>query len=259
MSALVPLGPRSRVWLVAAWLAVTTAPDVLAAEFDCLPFQPSATDVPPYQKGTEGEVCEGFYERDISAPFLEVLSLLTVSELPDSARVSLTTLSSTPLATTLHIQPLSIASLYRVDALVDNGTVSWDSSSLRNATGFELADLGFLATAGASPRYGTLLVPLRAPSVVQEATRLFATVRVSQIAEKIEWRVYPTFDRSSRNLEWRRATGAIYQWESFQLEIPTAGAGTSLTLEIKGVADDGTRFRPFRAVIVGDDYQRQER
>ncbi|MBS0342832.1 MAG: hypothetical protein JSS56_20150, partial [Proteobacteria bacterium] len=58
-----------------ALLALLWAGTAIAAEFHCADLKPSDVDKPPYERISGQMRCEGFYIKNVSQPFIELVSL----------------------------------------------------------------------------------------------------------------------------------------------------------------------------------------
>lgn len=214
-------------------VALALTPLLLAAgaaaqDFICAGVRPSASLKPQYGRVGKLEVCEGFFDRDVSQPYLEVISLTA------QPRETLAALGAGALRIVapgagaeppwLRIQPLRIAVLYRIDALMRPGH-TWNPRSLQESTELGLADLGFLATPS---RYdaGTLtVIPVQIGTPSATPQTAYATVRVSTLVPKLRWRAYPAANAQAQDPPWQEANDLpLYPWSWLTIAIPLAGA-----------------------------------
>jgi len=233
------------------------ASEAWAAELPCLDLRPSTTNVPSYGRYSDPAVCEGFYERDVAAAFVELLGLTTLDPLVEEEGRVVIRASSVPASVTalLHIQPLSVSTLYRVDASLAGGAATWSTDSLRRATQLSLGDLAFLATAGMSKQKALLVVPVGGAGLAGSPPGFRVTVRLSTFATSLVWRAYPTFSKAPRDLQWKEALDQPkYAWDQAVFEVIPPDKDNSLTLEIKAAGRDRTWFQPLRVIVVGRDY-----
>jgi hypothetical protein len=132
--------------------------------FACASVRPSSALKPGYSRHASAPICEGFYDRNVSQPYVEVVSALlqpfSSLRLLDSAAFSLTPRVAPKAAMTLIVQPLPVSTLYRVDARIDNAQVKWDPASMLSLTKLKLSQIGYLAVVKPSPGHSLVVAPL---------------------------------------------------------------------------------------------------
>lgn len=232
-------------------------------DFSCAKVTPSELYTPKYGRLGDSDVCEGYYDKTVSRPFIELVSLTTVPPKSIAAMSNINLRISTPRAPpgalNLLIQPFSVANPYRVDALiVSPAPLAWDARQLRQAMKSSLKDVGFVAT-GPSSGPDLKVAPVRvggdASSDSDPVSFVYATVRVSDEASHLQWRGYPTQHAvAPASLSWTAvATGHLYSEEWATVEIPMKTEGGNTTVEFKALDSSNAGFRPLRFVILGID------
>jgi hypothetical protein len=232
-----------------------------APEFACAQVTPSTVMAPPYGRDKESNVCEGFYEKAVSAPFIELVSLTLVS--PDvmkaisSPKIVISTAPAARGSWRLLVQPLSVAMPYRVDAVLSSAApLKWDFARMGAATRTTLKDVGFVAMASGGTDASTV-VPIRISAAGDPARDIpkvaYATVRVTGTTSKVMWRSYAT-DPTERSgtLSWVSVgSEPLYPEDWATIEIPLTGGKGGLTIEFKGIDVDSNEIHPLRIVIPG--------
>jgi len=232
-----------------------------APAFSCAQVTPSTVMKPAYGRDAKSNVCEGFYEKAVSAPFIELVSLTVVS--PDalkaisSPRIAIAAPPATHGSWHLLVQPLSVAMPYRVDGLLSPASaLTWDFAKMSDATRATLKDVGFVATTAGGTASSTV-VPVRISASGERASdtpkTAYATVRVTGTTAQVVWRSYAT-DPGERSgeLSWNKVGNEpLYPEEWATVEIPLTGAKSGLTLEFKGTDVDSHEIHPLRIVIPG--------
>ena len=250
--------------LVFAWLAVLVAPAHAQAQgFDCAPLQPAAGRTPAYGpvRGlAPGQArCEGFFARNVSQPFIELVSLTRGPALAgDSAAASAFELQADArMPLRLLVQPLRSGPFYRVDApLAPGQPLRWDAATMLAATGLRAADLGFLALVPprqASASALTAVAPLALSPQARDARLALAVVRVSVPVLSISWRAYRAGAEQGPQAAWADLPNSQrYAWQrtGITLDLPPDGKG--LRVDVQAVAaEDGRALPLLRFVLVG--------
>lgn len=206
----------------------------LAAEFRCADLKPSDSRQPAYQRIAGQVRCEGFYDRNVSQPFIELVSL-TATAPPTQEGAPLQIGASQRVTAQLVVHPMRPAPFYRVDALVEPAqSLRWDAAPMLDATGLRLRDLGFLALA--PERGGTLtLVPVTfsATSTTAPASAQ-AVLRVSVPVATLAWRRLRLDGSDDGTGAWREIAGpARFAWERvpFAIELPADGRGVHIDVQ----------------------------
>jgi hypothetical protein len=232
-----------------------------APEFACAQVTPSTLMAPPYGRDKESNVCEGFYEKAVSAPFIELISLTLTSPESTGAISSPEIVVSLPTGTygswRLLVQPLSVASPYRVDAPVGPASaLRWNFARMAAATRTTLRDVGFVATPSSGTDSSTF-VPVRIMGSGEPAKDIpkvvYATVRVTGKTSQVVWRSYASEpSERSGELSWTSAIKEpLYPEECLTVEIPLGGGKGGLTVELKGTDAASNEIHPLRIVIPG--------
>ena len=247
-----------------AWVPVGHA---AGTDFACAKVVPSEIYKPKYARVSHSNVCEGYYDKTVSVPFFELISLTAAPPQSIAALANNKLRISTPTvrrgALNVLIQPFSVANPYRVDALISSPTpLAWDSGRLRHATKLTLRDVGFVATA-ASTGTDLSVAPVRvfidATSRNDPIRSAYATVRVSEDASQFQWRSYPTLHSDApASLTWAAVgSGHLYSEEWATVEIPLPPDGGNTTVEFKAVDSSNSAFHPMRFVIMGTGHAAQ--
>lgn len=222
-------------------------------KFECAPLVASKARQPAYGAVTGQQRCEGFYEKNVSQPFLELVSLTRSPPgswtVDTEGRLSLR--GSPKVDTRLLIQPMRSNPLYRVDAWLEHGaSVGWSSATMLKATGLQLRDLGFLALAGA----GTEPMAL-APVSTQtgnEGNTAYAVLRPSVAVSALAWRAYRLDSPAVLPGIWQElATKPLFAWERIALPIPLPGDGLSLRIDVRGLDSQGQALPLLQFVVLG--------
>lgn len=222
---------------LALWLAGLGA---WAAEFRCADLQPSASQTPVYQRIAGQPRCEGFYARNVSQPFVELVSL-TLSAPPRSPGVlELQASLHTPLQ--LVVQPLRPAPFYRVDAWIEAAqTTRWDAAPMLGATGLQLRDLGFLALAPAPDGMATFVpVGFGGTTAAAPPSTVFGVVRASVPVAKLAWRSLRRDGSDDGSGGWRDIEGpARFAWERVPVTLPLPAQGGAVQIDVQATDPDG--------------------
>jgi hypothetical protein len=250
-SAEVPCALRGRpAWVACLAMACAAAPVQAEGSFQCAPLVASTSRQPAYGPAPGAARCEGFYEKNVSQPFLELVSLTRSAPGTFAADAhGILNLRGLPqLDMRLVIQPMRSNPLYRVDAALARGaTLQWASGTMLQATGLLLRDLGFLAQAGPGRD-----PPAFAPVGVQpgdEGARAYAVLRPSVGVSSIAWRGY----RSGGNAPtWQTLTGApLFAWERIVLPIPLPADGHGLRIDVRAVDSQGLDLPLLQFAVLG--------
>jgi hypothetical protein len=235
--------------------------------FECEPLAASALNQPPYGPAHSPQRCEGYFQKNVSQAFVEIVSL---TRSPPGAvaangegQLSFRQLSKFPLR--LLIQPLRSNPLYRVDVALSQGaTVVWGSAPMLRATGLKLRDLGFLAQA--APGGQTMTFAPVSTQAAEEGSTAYAVLRPSVAVTSLAWRAYrlpsanapsapsaPTRDlpgassaapaATSLNAAsgvWQTLPGPpLFAWERIALPINLPADGLGLRIDVRALDSQG--------------------
>ncbi len=248
---------RGRGWmraLVASGVATLSGlVTAQAPRFDCAPVLASTTQQPAYGPVAGETRCEGFYVRNVAAPFIELLSLTDAAPGSWGASPALTLRASRRLDTRLLIQPLRSNPLYRVDApLARDTALAWNGAPMLQATGLAPRDLGFLARADASdpPRF----VPVSLQSVTSAGSAtVYAVLRPSVAVSSLAWRGYRVGAERPGDA-WRPLAGApLFAWERVALPIPLPSDGQGLRIDVRALDAQGRPLPLLQFAVLGPD------
>jgi len=251
-------GPARRcsLWTLASALLLWPFA-TMAQEFRCAAVQPSRLQQPPYQRLPGQARCEGFFERNVSQPFVELVSL--TRGLPDPAAAapaaSLQISALRNVTARLVVHPLRSGPFYRVDALIDPGQpLLWDAAPMLRATGLRLRDLGFLALALA-PRDDTMTVlPLSLTPAPPGEHSVQAVLRVSVAVRSLAWRRYRLDGSDDGASGWREVAGPpLYAWDRVSLAIELPADGKSVHVDVQALDTAGKALPLLRFILIGSN------
>lgn len=244
-----------RVALCSASLFLHSSTSVAAQPdpFQCAPLVASKVRQPAYGAASGQQRCEGFYERNVSQPFLELVSLTRSPPgswtVDTEGRLSLR--GSPRVDTRLLIQPLRSNPLYRVDAWLARGaSVDWSSTTMLKATGLQLRDLGLLALVGASAE-PMALAPV-STQTGDESNTAYAVLRPSVAVSALAWRAYRLTSPSVLPGVWQELSNKpLFAWERIALPIPLPSDGLSLRIDVRGLDSQGQALPLLQFMILG--------
>ena len=246
--------------LVFAWLALLVTPARAQTQgFECARLQPAAGRAPAYGL-VEGQTrCEGFFARNVSQPFIELVSLTRgPASVSDGAAASVFELhADARMALRLLVQPLWSGPFYRVDAPLTPGqTLRWDAATMLAATGLRATDLGFLALA--PPRQAnasalTAVAPLALSTQARQIRQALAVVRVSVPVSSVSWRAYRAGAEAGPQATWVDLPHSQrYAWQRTGITIDLPPDGKGLRVDVQAVAAEDGRVLPLlRFALVG--------
>ena len=258
-----------RLLALAGLLLAGSAP-ASAQEFRCAPLQPSQAQQPPYQRVPGQARCEGFFARNVSQPFVELVSLTRDLREPTSTATAFHLTASRKTAARLVVHPLRPGPFYRVDALIDAGqALQWDAAPMLGATGLRLRDLGFLALALA-PRDDTMtvlplslsLIPTPTPTPTRTPAMpgplppptLQAVLRVSVPVGSMSWRRYRLDGPDDGASGWREIAGPPrFAWDRVPLAIDLPADGKRLHVDVQAIDAAGKALPLLRFIVLGPD------
>lgn len=223
-----------------------------AAAFECAPLRPSAAQSPAYRPVAGQARCEGFFERTVSQPFVELLSLTRGDVPAQSGELEIRT--DAAVAARLVVQPQRSRPFYRVDAELPGGQpLRWDPAPMLAATQLPLAELGFLGVTAPAAAGATDLavLPLRFGSdPAGDGRRLQAVVRVSVEVSSVAWRSAPPGGPAT---PWTVLPDShLYAWRRLVLPIELPAADAGLRVDVQAVAARDAQPLPMlRFEIVG--------
>jgi hypothetical protein len=221
--------------------------------FQCAPLVASTARQPAYGAAPGQQRCEGFYVKNVSQPFLEVISLTRSA--PGSWRIDaegrLGMRAFSKVDTQLLIQPLRSNPLYRVDALLPhNATVDWNSRTMLQATGLQLHDLGLLARVGSSAEPLVLAPVSTQPN--EEGNLAYAVLRPSVAVSTLAWRAYRLTQPAVSPGVWQPLSSKpLFAWERIALPIPLPPDGLSLHIDVSGLDSQGQALPLLQFVVLG--------
>lgn len=231
-------------------------PAVGAWSFECPQVKPSTSRQPGYGLVAGQAYCEGFFEKTVSQPFVELVSLTRGPGLKGDASTGALELRAearSPLQ--LLVQPLRSVPYYRVDAeLLPGQAVQWDPAQMLAATGLRASELGFLALVrGRGADRSTAVVPVALTSAAQPSRQAIATVRASVDVSSIAWRGYRLgVDRAGAD-RWIDVPGSQrYAFARLEIPIELPSDGSGIGIDIQALdAKDGRALPLLRLSIMG--------
>ena len=263
---------RNRVLAAVGWVGVVAAmvsADAQAQAFQCAALKPSSSLAPAYASVPGQARCEGFFEKTVSQPFIELLSL-TRGAPPAAPAASAASAASAPLqirtdvraAARLVVQPLPSRPFYRVDvALAPGQVLSFDAAPMLAATRQAVSGLGFLAlvtSTSTSPGALPALAPVAFTPQTPQDGRVYAVVRVSVDVASVAWRSYragndAAASPSSTPAAWTDLPDSnLYAWKHITLTIPMPADGKGLRVDVQAVGAANAQSLPLlRFAIVG--------
>lgn len=237
-------------WRGAAAAALACAAcSASAQEFACAALRPSSAQSPPYQRVPGQARCEGFFERQVSQPFVELVSLTRGAPDPAAAPLQLAAPGKTPARLVVH--PLRSGPFYRVDALLEPGRpLAWDPGPMLAATGLALRDLGFLALVPGGDGAPLTVAPLAFTAQAEGEVR--AVLRVSVAVSKLEWRRYQPGGVDAAASQWQAIPGPpLFPWARVPLTIAPPPEGTSVNIDVQARDAADKPLPLLRIVLLG--------
>lgn len=223
--------------------------------FQCPLLVASTARQPAYGPVPGQPRCEGFYVKNVSQPFIELVSLTQAA--PGSWTAGALTLrASRRLDVHLLIQPLRSSPLYRVDARLARGAgLAWDSAPMLQATGLAARDLGFLALAGGSTDLpGFVPVAMQAAGTPGGGDKVYAVLRPSVAVSALAWRGYRVGGAELPDPGWRDISGPpLFAWERIALPIPLPADGRGLRIDVRALDGQGQPMPLLQFALIGAD------
>lgn len=250
--------------VVATVLVLLTGTCAAVAQgFECAPLAPSSARSPVYRMVVGQSRCEGFFDKTVSQPFLELVSL--TRGLPLATPIVGTGVTAGVLeihanakgALRLVVQPQRSNPFYRVDAALQGGqTLTWNPAPMLKATGLPLSDLGFIALAGsnlAAPGNVTAVAPVAFTAKALGEKHVYAVVRVSVDVSRVAWRIYSKGVAATPASAWVEMPGAtLFAWQRITLPIELPGDGKDWSVDVEAEASNNSQALPLlRFSIVG--------
>ena len=239
-------------FVIGSMLAWTLA----ARGFDCPNVTPSSSRMPVYAPLRDPTRCEGFFERTVSQPFVELVSLTRGPGLQGdavAAPLELQAQARVPLQLLVH--PMRSVPYYRVDAeLPASGTLRWDPAPMLAATRLPPADIGFLAQV---PRRAVGLplavLPVALTPAARDSRSAVATVRASVDISKVEWRSHRIGGAGGPTSSWTeipRSQRYAFQRVELAFELPADELAIGIDVQATD-ARDGRALPMLRLTVVG--------
>jgi hypothetical protein len=250
---------------IAGFIVAAALPPARAepARFQCAALVPNTVQLPAYGPVAGEARCEGFYVKNVSQPFIEVVSL--TREPPGSwsagAEGVLQFRALAPLDTHLLVQPLRPSPLYRADlGLTRGATLRWHGAPMLQATGLKWRDLGFVATLATDADLPAL-VPVSTSSSTSTETATaddadsriaYAVLRPSVAITQLMWRSYRMAGTDNPTEAWQRIDGPpLFAWERIALPITLPADGHGMRIDVRGLDGQGQAIPLLQFRIVG--------
>ena len=247
--------------VIAGLLVAGSAAGIAAdpAEFRCAALLPSADKSPAYRRIAGEARCEGYFEQNVSQPFVELLSL--TRHRPDTALPAppggvIEVAPRAAGAVRLRVQPTRPTPFYRVDADLAAGQVlRWNSTAMLAHTGLRLGELGFVAqrASGVATAPAPAVVPVSLPPLADDPARVWATLRVSVPVASVAARRYRLASGAAGALvgDWKALPGTpLDAWDVIALPIESPADGLDVNVDIRAVGRDG-QLLPLLQFVVG--------
>jgi hypothetical protein len=217
----------------------------------CTGVAPSGVRQPAYKPATGPARCEGFYERNVSQPFVELVSLTRSAPgtLAADAQGQLRLRGPQQRDLVLTVQPMRSTPLYRMDAALARGaTLTWSPQPMLQATGLRLRDLGLLALDPAerdTPAWAPVLA-----RAADDAANAHAVLRPSVAVSALAWR---SWRPGTAPGPWREIAGPpLFAWERIALAIPLAGDGRGQRIDVRALDAQGQPLPMLQFRLIGD-------
>lgn len=231
------------------------------ATFQCPALVANTVQLPAYGP-VDGEArCEGFYVKNVSQPFIEVVSL--TREPPGSwsagADGVLQFHALSKLDTHLLVQPLRPSPLYRADlGLASGANVRWHGAPMLQATGLKWRDLGFVAALATDAELPALVSVSTSPSTLTptaddaDSRIAYAVLRPSVAVTQLMWRGYRVGDVDNPTGAWQHIDGPpLFAWERIALPIALPPDGHGMRVDVRGLDGQGQAIPLLQFRIVG--------
>ena len=144
--------------------------------------------------------------------------------------------------------------MFRAITEIEPGqALRWDATTMLDATGLRLRDLGFLALAP-SPLDGTMtLLPLAfAPVATTPTPPLQAVLRASVGVASFSWRRQRLDGRDDGGGAWREIPGpSRFAWERVPLALEMPADGSSMRVDVQALDAAGKLLPLLRFIVSG--------
>jgi hypothetical protein len=223
--------------------------------FACAAVEPSRSRTPAYQRVPGRAQCEGFFERSVSQPFVELVSLTFGAQLAENGTTQFEVHAAASVSARLLVQPMRSGPFYRVDAALErSGTLRWEAGPMMQATGLELRDIGFLALVqtanapSAPPEYVPVtLVPAGGTASPGPTSPAQAVLRGSVRLSSVAWRA-----SGSAGGTWREASsGPLYPYQRLVLPIQLPTGTQPVDIDVQALDAEGKPLPMLQFRILG--------
>ncbi|HSW27067.1 MAG TPA: hypothetical protein VLJ62_30205 [Burkholderiaceae bacterium] len=217
---------------------MTLAPHLTVLGLDCTAVRPNTTRAPAYGPMSGPERCEGFFERTVSQPFVELVSFTRGPGLTGdtaSGPLQLQAVSRAPLR--VVVQPMRSSPYYRVDADLPAGqALRWDPVVMIKRTGVPASELGFLALRTRPGVEGsTAVAPLALSAAALAQPDAVAAVRASVPIEKLSWRSYRLGTGAAAPAWTDVPNSQRYEWQRVIITIPMPADGKGFAVDVQAI------------------------
>ena len=228
--------------------------------FECAALKPSSSRLPAYASVPGTTRCEGFFEKTVSQPFIELVSLTRGAPPAGLVAAPLELRTDARSPARLVVQPLRASPFYRVDAALAPGqALAWDPAPMLAATAQPVSALGFLALLGAPPALAGALPALAPVAFTRQGlqdTTVYAVVRVSVEVSSVAWRGYRVAGSAAAPAvpaAWTDLPEShLYAWKHITLSIAMPADGKGLRVDVQAVAAANAQSLPLlRFAVTG--------
>jgi hypothetical protein len=216
-----------------AFSVVVAGTAVGATAFECARSETRIKNAYAQISGQAG--CEGYVEEEISASYLEVMSLFRKGA--DVFSVRPLQFFASRSAARFVVRPLFTTISYRADLPNDPSGATWDPQQMLRLTGLRIEDLGFLALSPASNERRLSVVPV-AIGTSDAGGASVAVIRTSVNTKEVHWRMLPA--RPKRDEKWRLAATSVDKWGLVEIELARAtGTEGPFVVQVRARDDAG--------------------
>jgi hypothetical protein len=226
-----------------------------ARAFECPPVKPSESRRPAYGPVAGQAICAGFFEKSVSQPFVELVSLTRGPGLQgDAVPAALQLQAASRMPLHLLVQPMRSTPLYRVDAdLLPGQGLQWDPRPMLADTGLRPADIGFVARAAARGPAGTTAVaPVALTAAAGDSDKAVATVRASVEITSLAWRSYRLGAAAKSPPQWTEVPESQrYAFQRIEIPVELPADGKAIGVDIEARDAKKNPLPMLRLTIVG--------
>jgi hypothetical protein len=223
--------------------------------YRCPPITPDDSKEPQYRRRTDPVRCEGYFTRNVSQKYIEIISLTLGGEARPNETVRKLSLSAPLLPSSrqasLLIQPLGAHPFYRVDLPIATAPIGWNADQMLDLTGLKLARVGFLAVLEVAEPNLLEVTPVSVTEESRSSTEAVAKIRVSVPVTSMRYRVLP-MTGSAAGAQWRNVPEPqLFAWELGTVKFNLARGGQRI--EVLATDENKRRLPLLRFTVVGSD------